>query len=221
MALVIYKGHEVYSRAIMQFFSNKVSFHATCPLFCIVGWLCATVAQKLEDVHICLRKMVFLECLCFARRFIAHSFPDWSTQYSFRIFTISYCVCTLFPRALGHQQTQSWLQYHTNCLDIRRFQITFLEQMPRSHYRDVIMSTMAYRITSLTTLYSTVYSGADQRKHQSSASLTFVSGIQRWPVNSPQKGPATRKIFPFDDVIMVVWGGGGGGGGGDCATAAQ
>ena len=46
------------------------------------------------------------------------------------------------------------------------------------------------------------YSSADQRKHQSSASLAFVRGIQRWPVNSPQKGPVTRKMLPFDDVIM-------------------
>ena len=47
-----------------------------------------------------------------------------------------------------------------------------------------------------------VYSDADQRKHQSSASLAFVRGIHRWPVNSPHKGPVTRKMFPFDDVIM-------------------
>ena len=43
---------------------------------------------------------------------------------------------------------------------------------------------------------------ADQRKHQSSWSLAFVWGIHRWPVNSPHKGPVTRKVFPFDDVIM-------------------
>ena len=43
------------------------------------------------------------------------------------------------------------------------------------------------QITSLTTVYSTFYSGEDQRKHQSSASLAFVRGIHRWPVNSPHK----------------------------------
>ena len=48
-------------------------------------------------------------------------------------------------------------------------------------------------------------SGADQRKHQSSALLAFVMGIHRWPVNSPHKGPVTRKMFPFDDVIMPCW----------------
>ena len=64
-----------------------------------------------------------------------------------------------------------------------------------SPYNDVIMSTMASQITSLTIVYSTVYSGADQRKYQSSASLAFVRGIHRSPVNSPRKGPVTRKCF--------------------------
>ena len=40
------------------------------------------------------------------------------------------------------------------------------------------------------------------RKHQSSGSLVFVREFHRWPVNSPHKGPVTRKIFPFDDVTM-------------------
>ena len=64
------------------------------------------------------------------------------------------------------------------------------------------MGGMASQITSLTIVYSTVYSGADQRKHQSSASLAFVRGIHRWPVNSPHKWPVTRKMAPIDDVIM-------------------
>ena len=71
------------------------------------------------------------------------------------------------------------------------------------HYDDVIMGAIASQITSLTIVYSTVYSGADQSKHQSSASLAFVWGIHRGPVNSPHKWPVTRKMFPFDDVIMA------------------
>ena len=63
------------------------------------------------------------------------------------------------------------------------------------HYDDVIMSVVASQITSLTIVYPTVYSGADQRKHRSSASLAFVWGIHRWPVNSPHKWPVTRKMF--------------------------
>ena len=63
------------------------------------------------------------------------------------------------------------------------------------------MGAMASQITSLTSVYTTVYSGADQRKHQSSTSLAFLIGMHRWPVNSPHKGPVTRKMFPFDDVV--------------------
>ena len=70
------------------------------------------------------------------------------------------------------------------------------------HYSDVIMGTVPSQITSLTIVYSTVYSDADQRKHQSSESLAFVRGINRGPVNSPHKWPVTGKMFPFDDVIM-------------------
>ena len=57
------------------------------------------------------------------------------------------------------------------------------------------MAAIASQITSLTIVYSTVYSGADQSKHQSSASLAFVRGIRRGPVNSPHKWPVTRKCF--------------------------
>ena len=71
------------------------------------------------------------------------------------------------------------------------------------HYNDVIMGTIASQVTSLTVVYSTVYSDADQRKHQSSASLAFVRWIRRGPVNSPHKWPVTRKMFQFDDVIMM------------------
>ena len=80
---------------------------------------------------------------------------------------------------------------------------TFILIWISGHYGDVIMGTMASQITSLTIVYSTVYSDADQRKHQRSASLAFVRWIHLGPVNSPHKWPVTRKMFPFDDVIMV------------------
>ena len=70
------------------------------------------------------------------------------------------------------------------------------------HYNDVVMSAMASQSTSLTIVYSSVHSGVDQRKHQSSASLAFVWGIHRWPMNSPHKWPVTRIMFPFDDIII-------------------
>ena len=90
---------------------------------------------------------------------------------------------------------------------IRHWQVAFLmfglsvkDSGTSSHY--VMMGAMASQITSLAIVYPTVYSGADQRKHQSSASVAFVWGIHRGPVNSPHKWPVTRKMFPFDDVIM-------------------
>ena len=77
------------------------------------------------------------------------------------------------------------------------------------HYNDVIMVAMASQTTSLTIVYWTVYSGADQIKHQSSVSLAFVRWIHRGPVNSPHKWPVTQQMFPFDDVIMkslkLIW----------------
>ena len=94
--------------------------------------------------------------------------------------------------------------------------IIFFKQMPSQcrahngshieniHNFDVITGAIASQITSLTIVYSTVYSDADQRIHQSSASLAFVRGINRRPVNSPHKWPVTRKMLPFDDVIMLL-----------------
>ena len=43
------------------------------------------------------------------------------------------------------------------------------------------------------------------KKTSNSASLAFARGIQRWPVNSRHKWPVTRKMFPFDDVIMYFF----------------
>ena len=71
-----------------------------------------------------------------------------------------------------------------------------------THYNDVMMGVMASQITSLTIVYSTVYSGADQRTHQSSVSLAFVRRIHWWPVNSPHKWPVTRKCF---HLMMSSW----------------
>ena len=81
-------------------------------------------------------------------------------------------------------------------------QTLFMQQEQSIYYDDVTMGGMASLITSLTIVYSTVYSNADQRKDQSSASLAFVWGIHRGPVNSTHKWPVTRKMFPFDDIIM-------------------
>ena len=70
------------------------------------------------------------------------------------------------------------------------------------HYSDVIMSAITSQITGGSIVYPTVCSGTDQRKYQSSASLAFEREIHRWPVKSPHKGTETRKMLPFDDIIM-------------------
>ena len=78
------------------------------------------------------------------------------------------------------------------------------------------MGVMASQITSFTILYSTVYSGADQRKHQCSTSLAFVQRIHWWPMNSLYKWPETQKMFHLmtsscvypdhnNEVAIYIW----------------
>ena len=140
-------------------------------------------------------------------------------------YTVS-CIVSIFPRAcdcmhiiihniyicLFSYLCLYWGTVLESCWKSELVQITWhgslaishwLNQWSSQHYDDAIMDPMASQITSHTIVYSTVYSGADQSWHQSSASLAFVWGIHRWPVNSPHKWPVTRKIFPFDDVIMT------------------
>ena len=71
------------------------------------------------------------------------------------------------------------------------------------HYNGVIMGAMASQITGVSIVCSSVGSGAEKRKQQSSASLACVRGIHWWPVNSPHTRLVTWKMFPFDDVIMT------------------
>ena len=66
------------------------------------------------------------------------------------------------------------------------------------------MSMMVFQITGVSIVCRAICSGVDQRKHQSSGSLAFVREIHQWPVNSLHKGWVTQKMFPFDDVIMIL-----------------
>ena len=95
-------------------------------------------------------------------------------------------ICVASPTSACASASMDWLLYDS---------VLYSWEIRRSswfHCDDVIMGAMASQITSLTIVYSTVYSSADQRKHQSSASLAFVWGIHRGPVNSPHKWPVTR-----------------------------
>ena len=102
---------------------------------------------------------------------------------------------------LDQCQVLWWLTWKSNCcychLNMIAHSILLVLRLEKCfyHYSDVIMTTIASQITSFTIVYSIVYSDADQRKHQSSASLAFVWGIHRWPVNSQHKRPVTRKCF--------------------------
>ena len=119
-------------------------------------------------------------------------------QHRFHIICKRFC-CDLHCCGYVNCKFTWWRTLMT----IDRYQTTKKTQMEVcNHHSEVIMGAMASQITSLTSVYSTVYSGANQRKHQSSTSLAFVRRIHRWPLNSPHKRPVTRKMFPFDDVIM-------------------
>ena len=96
-------------------------------------------------------------------------------------------ICVTWPQ---------WVKGYGPSVSTRCFLLT-------SHYSDAIMGMIASQITSLTIVYSTLYSGADKTKHQNSASLAFVWGIHHWPVNSLHKWLVTWKMLPFDDVIMI------------------
>ena len=159
---------------------------------------------SVRGVHLCWR---------FAARF-NHVWKEcFSNSYSINIYNILVAMpdrgVTLSYSLLG---AKKW----SKCIVSNMLLNVFMGQYSQNVCWDVgqtgkavfyvilsaFLKAMASQITSLAIVYSTVYSGADQRKHQSSASLAFVRGIHRWPVNSPHKWPVTRKMCPFDDVIM-------------------
>ena len=127
-------------------------------------------------------------------------------QNDFEKFT-----CEIISTLKANELTRMWWHRQLFMAASRWFNTYVAERavaVPSSwnHYNDVRMSTMASQITSLAIIFSIVYSGANQRKHQGSASLAFVWGIHRPPVNFPYKGPVTREVFPFGDVIMYCTG---------------
>ena len=100
-------------------------------------------------------------------------------------------------KAGNAENVSIWWLHHA----LRFAIITFTKRPPvlskknAPHYDDVIMTTIASQITSLTIVYSTVYSDADQSKHQSSASLAFVWGIHRDRWIPRTKGQLRGKCF--------------------------
>ena len=132
--------------------------------------------------------------------------PGWNRQDKIRY--------TFFVSVLQMNKTTLSVQKHKQFSDGNHLQtglfwtkksVVVLSPFHNTHYNDVIMIAMASQITGFSIVCLTACSGADQRKHQSSASLAFVRGIHRWPVDSPHERPVTMKMFPFDDVIMLRW----------------
>ena len=99
----------------------------------------------------------------------------------------------------------------TLCLQGRLMSVWYSSSSwPHRQYREditvtFIMSAMASQITGVSIVCLVVCSGTDQRKHQSSASLAFVRGIHWWPVDSPNKGPVTRKCFYLMTSSWKEW----------------
>ena len=113
------------------------------------------------------------------------------------------CLFVFFTRHLNSSHTQYNIEYAA--LEKNEVVTGFIIMVAlqwRYNERDGVSNRQVAIVKS------TVYSGADQWKYQTFASLASVWEIHRWPVNSPHKGPVTRKMFPFDDVIMesVNWG---------------
>ena len=97
---------------------------------------------------------------------------------------------------------QAHSYYHSVLFTTIMYTMRAWSPITKYHYNGVIISAIASQITGVST--STVCPGADQREHQSSASLAFVRGIHQSPVNSPHKRTVTRKMFPFDDIILIT-----------------
>ena len=110
-------------------------------------------------------------------------------------------ILTILLCSSYQSMLHSWIQLQARHITDIPIKLSYLRNV-YTHYIDVIMNAMASQLTGVAIVFSTVYKGTDQRKHQTSASLAFVRGIHRWPVNSPYKGPVTRKMFPLDDIII-------------------
>ena len=131
--------------------------------------------------------------------FIAKSIPLWTIKHSSGQWA-SHSSCAYVHNKIQFDAiiTQSifpkFSQKTPHSSPVRvRYGVSFVDSNSDLHYSDAIMGTMASQITGISIACSTVGSEADQRKHQSSASLAFVRGIHQWLMNSPHKGPVTGK----------------------------
>ena len=131
------------------------------------------------------------------------------------MFSLLLNMLSLFVGGLRHHGAQVtalisrglFTLYHDHCSLIYRAALFYAHHAQADHYSDVTMGALASQITSNSTVYLTICSDLHQRNIITPRHWPFGRGIHRWPVNSPHKGPVTRKKLPFDDVIMSgqIW----------------
>ena len=151
------------------------------------GLLYGISSQQHRTVLICIYQMLYVNCTAILWMIILGSL-DPRTQ----VWEIQLIHHWLIKIIIGCE-----LQRLVECNDSSAFSNGSVKPISHTlvHYNDVIMITIGSQITSLTVVYSTVYSDADQRKHQSSASLAFVWGIHRDRWIPRTKGQLRRKCF--------------------------
>ena len=121
---------------------------------------------------------------------------DFKKFFQMTISITTFHTHTHTPHSRPPTPTPIAMTSHEPCGLSIRLEISFF------HYNIIIMSAMASHITRLTIIYSAFYSGEDQRKKSELRVTGLCAEKSPWPVNSPHKGPVTREMFPFDDVIM-------------------
>ena len=164
-----------------------------------------TLERRIGTIHTWTNKLIsVLDNILFIVLAIAHVLCNEPDKY-ICVNLLYFWPLTAFRDMLWPPNKRAESRPNKNIPTIMHMVLLCLDEvrywwLGSGHYGDVIMSVIASQIISLAIVYSSVYSGADQRKHQSSASLAFVREIHRSPVNSPHKGPVTRKLNPFHDV---------------------
>ena len=158
------------------------------------------IVQPCAKLSTCRGESIFFLCQA-----TGQYFPPSTSEHCPGILTIDICKFIQMQRVLKQSNSHQFV-LGPNKLNIYKFvkekekHIHVVSYMICVHYSDVIKSAMGPQIIGVSIVYSTVCSGADQRNYQSSA----------WPVNSPRKGPVTRKNISIwlrhhVTAVMIYW----------------
>ena len=105
-------------------------------------------------------------------------------------------ICSIDYVVLTLRHWVHW-QWVTECCDKGSSKAAYIPLKWRHNEHDGVSNHQRHEC-----LLNRFFQAQIKKKHQSSASLAFARRIHRGNVNSPHKGPVTRKMFPFNDVIM-------------------